>query len=56
MAWTKEQKRDARKKRKAMFLNEQDKIGAQMIKKAPPLKLLKAPYKQKDLGIALVGS
>ncbi len=50
MPWTAEQKRAARQKRKAANLTKEDEIGAKMIQKSPPLKMIKTPYKEKDLG------
>ena len=54
MAFTKEQKKEARKRKKEEAINTSNQLGVKMIKTAPPVKLLKAPFKQKDLGKSTV--
>lgn len=50
MAFTAEMKRELRKKKREAEKAKVDEQGAQMLRLAPPLKLLKAPYKKHHLG------
>jgi hypothetical protein len=50
MAFTKEQKKIARKRKKEEEMKASNQLGAKMIKKAPAVTLLRAPYKQHDVG------
>ena len=54
MAFTAEHKRELRKKKKEAEQAKKYEQGTEMLEMAPPLKLLKAPYKKKDLGKANV--
>jgi hypothetical protein len=50
MAFSAEKKRQLRKKKREAEQAKKDAQGAQMLQLAPPLKLLKAPYKKQHLG------
>ena len=50
MGFSAEKKRELRKKKREAEQAKKNEQGSQMLQLAPPLKLLKAPYKKKDLG------
>ena len=54
MPWTAEQKREARKKRKAEKELADKDLSVRLMELRPPENKLKTPYKQKDLGKSLV--